>query len=133
MKVLGIGIDLSMTEAFRKILVKRTHYLRQFCTQNEILAIESSVSPVEHAHCIFAAKEAVGKAFGTGLVEELWFDDIEISHRNSERLLVSISTDALAWARRRFEVSEIRIKASCCQTADFVSVICILQGDKQSR
>lgn len=132
MRVLGIGIDLSVTRDFGRAFADRQKFLSQFCTEDELRAIRASRSPVDHANCIFAAKEAVGKAFGTGLIEEFWFDDIEISLRGGEGPLVAISTDALVWARRRFDVTEIRIDTSCCQTTDFASVMCILLGDEQS-
>ena len=131
-RILGIGIDLSATQGFRSTFEARQRFLHQFCTERELRSIENSASPLDHANCIFAAKEAIGKAFGTGLVEELWFDAIEISLRTSKRPLVSISIEALKWARRRFSVAEIHIEVSCCRSADFVSAVCILSEGRKA-
>ena len=82
MRILGVGMDVSMIGPFEETCRNRRNYLDQFCTDDELKFVYSSPTPLLYANKIFSIKEAVGKSVGTGLVDGFWFDDIQIQIPN---------------------------------------------------
>jgi len=84
MTIFGIGIDVvevgrirSSMEEFGEAFAKRifTPAEREYC--------ESQKRPALHYAARFAAKEAVAKAFGTGIGKDLGWLDMEVVRRDS--------------------------------------------------
>jgi holo-[acyl-carrier protein] synthase len=84
MTIFGIGIDVvevgrirSSMEEFGEAFAKRifTPAEREYC--------ESQKRPALHYAARFAAKEAVAKAFGTGIGKDLGWLDMEVIRRES--------------------------------------------------
>jgi len=82
--ILGTGIDLvevariaASWERFGKSFVQRV------LVPEEITYCLAHKNPAPYLAARFAAKEAVAKAFGTGIGAELGWLDIEIRHRDT--------------------------------------------------
>lgn len=81
----GIGIDIIELSRIQTILIRQKKFVDRVLTPKEQqkFAELSDVRKVEFLAGRFAAKEAFSKANGTGIGEELSFQDIEIDNDNS--------------------------------------------------
>ena len=129
MRILGVGIDLSMIDSFAEICRKREKYIDQFCTGDELKFVRESPTPFLDANKIFSIKEAVGKAFGTGLVDEIWFDDIQIRLATRAPPAVELSQQALSLATARLSTSQFNLAVDVRSTNEFVNSVCIIRGE----
>lgn len=79
--VLGVGLDLVDVPRFAGTLERQGDaFLRRVFTAAEREYCEAKRFPVPHFAARFAAKEAVSKAFGTGIGAEIGWLDIEVFH-----------------------------------------------------
>jgi len=100
--ILGTGIDLvevariaASWERFGKSFVQRV------LVPEEITYCLAHKNPAPYLAARFAAKEAVAKAFGTGIGAELGWLDIEIRHRDTgEPFVVLHGKDQELFGRR---------------------------------
>lgn len=77
MNILGIGIDIVEIERIENILKNKKRFLNKIFTNEEIKYFESKNFRAETIAGNFSAKEAISKAFGTG-IKNFNFDDIEV-------------------------------------------------------
>lgn len=77
MNILGIGIDIVEIERIENILKNKKRFLNKIFTDKEIKYFESKNFRSETIAGNFSAKEAISKAFGTG-IKNFNFDDIEV-------------------------------------------------------
>lgn len=77
MNILGIGIDIVEIERIENILKNKKRFLNKIFTDEEIKYFESKNFRPETIAGNFSAKEAISKAFGTG-IKNFNFDDIEV-------------------------------------------------------
>ncbi|WGX76409.1 holo-ACP synthase [Paraclostridium bifermentans] len=77
MNILGIGIDIVEIERIENILKNKKRFLNKIFTNEEIKYFESKSFRAETIAGNFSAKEAISKAFGTG-IKNFNFDDIEV-------------------------------------------------------
>ncbi|MCR1877055.1 holo-ACP synthase [Paraclostridium bifermentans] len=77
MNILGIGIDIVEIERIENILKNKKRFLNKIFTDEEIKYFESKHFRSETIAGNFSAKEAISKAFGTG-IKNFNFDDIEV-------------------------------------------------------
>ena len=81
MSVLGIGVDLVENARIRHSLERfGERFLHRVFTPGEIEYCQSMKFPERHLAARFAAKEAVSKAFGTGIGKTMGWKDIDV-HR----------------------------------------------------
>lgn len=82
--ILGMGMDLvevaRIEESFDRF---GERFLERILRPGEIAYCLSMARPGPHLAARFAAKEAVSKAFGTGIGTKLGWHDIEICRRES--------------------------------------------------
>jgi holo-[acyl-carrier protein] synthase len=74
-----IGIDVIEIERIAKAM-KTPGFTERIFTPAEIIYIQSKGNAPQTAAGLFAAKEAVSKALGTGFTAALSHKDIEITH-----------------------------------------------------
>lgn len=74
-----IGIDIVEIGRMRDAC-RSEAFMRKVYTYNEIMYIKGMNMNSNTAAGIFAAKEAISKALGTGISEGVQWHDIEISH-----------------------------------------------------
>lgn len=84
MSVIGIGVDLVECERIQHSLDRfGEKFLRRVFTEGEIEYSMSMKFPARHLAARFAAKEAVSKAFGTGIGKAMGWRNIDIRKKKS--------------------------------------------------
>ena len=102
MSVLGIGVDLVECPRIQHSLDRfGEKFLRRVFTDGEIEYSMSMKFPARHLAARFAAKEAVSKAFGTGIGKAMGWRHIDIRKKPSGEpfLVFSGPAQELAVAR----------------------------------
>ncbi len=92
--IIGIGTDIISLERIEYALEAfGGKFLQRILTEKErhyIIEINNKENKVAFLAKRFAAKEAVSKALGTGIGEDLSFQDIEVSNNSEGKPLVSV-------------------------------------------
>ena len=95
--VLGIGCDLCEVERLRGVYQRQGDRFLDFTyTDGERAYCLKMRDPVPFLAARFAAKEAVAKAFGTGIGEELGWKSIEVVHGERGEPLVRLDAKGQA-------------------------------------
>lgn len=84
MKILGIGVDIVETKRIESSLERfGDRFLHRVFLGGEIEYCQSMKFPARHFAARFAAKEALSKAFGTGIGRQIGWRDIEVCRKES--------------------------------------------------
>ena len=84
MSVLGIGVDLVENARIQHSLDRfGERFLHRVFTPGEIEYSQSMKFPARHLAARFAAKEAVSKAFGTGIGKAMGWKEIDVHRKPS--------------------------------------------------
>lgn len=75
----AVGTDILEIERIKNIMLRHPNFIRRFYTASEREYILGKNFPYSTAAAIFAAKEAVSKALGTGFIG-ITFVDVEVLH-----------------------------------------------------
>lgn len=76
----GIGVDLCAVSRMERALERPGFLTRVFTPQERAYLDEKGRGRAQSAAAMFAAKEAVAKALGTGMSGGVCFDRIEVTH-----------------------------------------------------
>ena len=112
MKILGTGIDI--VESARIAESIRRHgerFLARVFTDGERQYCSSMKKPEVFFAARFAAKEAVSKAFGTGISAQLCWLDIEVRRKASGEPFIVLHGEGVATAHR-LGIDEVRLSLS---------------------
>src|SRR5881275_2007712 len=102
MSVLGIGVDLVECARIQHSLDRfGQKFLQRVFTQGEIGYSMSMKFPARHLAARFAAKEAVSKAFGTGIGKSMGWRDIDVRKKPSGEPFLVFSGPAKELGRQR--------------------------------
>ena len=102
MSVLGISVDMVQVERIQHSLDRfGERFMKRVFTEGEIAYCISMKFPARHFAARFAAKEAVSKAFGTGIGKAMGWRDIDVHKKESGEpfLVLHGGAEALAKAR----------------------------------
>ncbi len=101
--VLGIGVDLIETARMQESVEKwGDRFAAKIFTERERAYCGAKPEPWRHYAGRFAVKEAVSKAFGTGIGEHIGWLDIEVLRDESSGApWVQLSERAQGWADSR--------------------------------
>ena len=102
MSVIGIGVDLVECSRIEHSIERfGEKFLHRVFTEGEIAYSMSMKFPARHLAARFAAKEAVSKAFGTGIGKSMGWRDIDVRKKPSGEpyLVFAGRADALAKER----------------------------------
>ena len=80
--IAGVGVDLTEVERLRGLLERRPAAAERLFTPAELAYCRGFSDPVPRLAARFAAKEAVGKALGTGVIV---FLEIEVEGGGRQR------------------------------------------------
>ena len=95
MSVLGLGIDLVECARIQHSLDRfGDRFLHRVFTEGEIEYSTSMKFPARHLAARFAAKEAVSKAFGTGIGKAMGWRDIDVRKEPSGEPYLVLTGDA---------------------------------------
>jgi len=102
MSVLGVGIDLVETARIEHSLERfGEKFIHRIFTEGEIAYCNSMTFPARHFAARFAAKEAVSKAFGTGIGRAMGWRDIDVHKKESGEPFVVLTGNAKELAETR--------------------------------
>jgi holo-[acyl-carrier protein] synthase len=102
MSVLGIGVDIVETTRIEHSLARfGERFLYRVFTAGEIEYCQSMKYPARHFAARFAAKEAVSKAFGTGIGKSMRWKDIDVHREGSGQPFVVLDGGAKVLAAER--------------------------------
>jgi holo-[acyl-carrier protein] synthase len=102
MSVIGIGVDLVECDRIQRSLDRfGEKFLRRVFTVGEIEYSMSMKFPARHLAARFAAKEAVSKAFGTGIGKAMGWRNIDIRKKKSGEPFLVFSGPAQELATKR--------------------------------
>ena len=102
MSVLGVGVDIVETARIDRSLERfGERFLHRVFTAGEIAYCQSMKYPARHFAARFAAKEAVSKAFGTGIGKAMGWRDIDVHRQESGQPFVVLEGGAKALAAER--------------------------------
>src|SRR3954463_9502387 len=95
MSVIGIGVDLVECERIQHSIDRfGDRFLHRVFTDGEIEYSTSMKFPARHLAARFAAKEAVSKAFGTGIGKAMGWRDIDVRKKPSGEPYLVLLGDA---------------------------------------
>lgn len=81
--IIGHGIDLVDLNRFRSFSDFRLQRLaKRICTELELIEYDNSKLKFQYLAKIWSCKEAVSKAFGTGIRDDVTWKNIQISTNN---------------------------------------------------
>lgn len=102
MSVIGIGVDFVEVERIEHSLARFSdRFLHRVFTDGEIEYSMSMKFPARHLAARFAAKEAVSKAFGTGIGKAMGWRDIDVRKKESGEPYLVLSSGAQELAKER--------------------------------
>ena len=108
MSVIGIGVDLVQCDRIERSLDRfGEKFLRRVFTEGEIGYSMSMKFPARHLAARFAGKEAVAKAFGTGIGKAMGWRNIDIRKKKSGEPFLVFSGPAQELATKRGVVSAL--------------------------
>ncbi|MEK7950269.1 holo-ACP synthase [Luteolibacter sp. Y139] len=109
MKLFGIGIDVVEVERIESSMAEfGERFATKIFTAAERAYCDSQRRPAIHYAARFAAKEAVAKAFGTGIGKELGWLDMEIVRKDSGEPGLVLSGMGKAYAEGK-GIAEVKI------------------------
>ncbi len=115
MNIFGIGIDVVEVERIGSSMAEfGERFAQKVFTESERKYCDSQKHPQIHYAARFAAKEAVAKAFGTGIGKDLAWLDMEIRRRDSGEPEVFLSGDGAKFAENN-HIKEIKISLTHAQ------------------
>lgn len=122
-RVLGVGIDLVEVSRLKEAAERQgERFLNRIFTEEEQRYCNGKANAAQFYAARFAAKEAVAKAFGTGIGAELGWLDIEVRHNAAGRPEVHLLGKGTELARTR-GVREVLISLTHTHSAAAASVI----------
>src|ERR1700757_491066 len=102
MSMIGIGVDLIECARIQHALDRfGDRFLHRVFTESEIEYSMSMKFPARHLAARFAAKEAVSKAFGTGIGKSMGWRDIDVHKKPSGEPFLVFSGGAEELAKER--------------------------------
>jgi holo-[acyl-carrier protein] synthase len=101
MRIVGIGVDIVETARIEASIARHgDHFLRRVFTDTERQYCERMKSPAPNYAARFAAKEAVSKAFGTGISAGVGWLEIEVRRKASGEPFIVLHGGAAEMAQR---------------------------------
>jgi holo-[acyl-carrier protein] synthase len=126
MNLIGIGMDIVETKRIADSLERfGERFLHRVFLEGEVAYAQSMKFPHLHLAARFAAKEAISKAFGTGIGHEMGWRDLEIIREPNGQPRVQLHGKAAGYAQAR-GVQVIHVSLS--HTADYGAASAAILG-----
>src|SRR5262245_36390815 len=126
MSVIGIGVDvIECSRIHRSIERFGDRFLHRVFTDGEIEYSMSMKFPERHLAARFAGKEAVAKAFGTGIGKAMGWRNIDIRKKESGEPFLVFSGPAEAFAAERGVASAL---ITLSHTENYAVACAVLEG-----
>ncbi len=126
MSVIGIGVDLVECARIQHSLDRfGDRFLKRVFTEGEVEYSTSMKFPARHLAARFAAKEAVSKAFGTGIGKAMGWRDIDVRKKPSGEPYLVLSGHAEELAKSRGVTSAL---ITLSHTDNHAMAMIVLEG-----
>ena len=123
--IVGIGVDMCAISRMERAIEKEHFCSRVFTPQERAYFDAKKKGRAQSAAAMYAAKEAVAKAFGTGIAEGVFFDQIEVVHLESGAPQICLHGES----KRRLEaMGGTRTHLSLSHEGDMAIAFVILEG-----
>jgi len=126
MTILGLGMDIVETKRIAESVERfGDRFLNRIFLEGEIAYSRSMKFPHLHLAARFAAKEAISKAFGTGIGADMGWRDLEIVREPGGAPQVRLHGRAEALAKSRSITS---VFVSLSHTAEYGAASAVIVG-----
>ena len=124
--ILGVGIDIIEVERIRASHEKfGERFLKRILRPEEIAYCFSHAQPAPFLAARFSAKEAISKAFGTGIGAQLGWQDMEVRRKESGQPYVILHDSGQSLFAER---GARALHLSLSHTNYYASAIAVLEG-----
>jgi holo-[acyl-carrier protein] synthase len=131
MSIIGTGVDLVENARIEHSLERfGERFLRRVFTAGEIEYSQSMKYPARHLAARFAAKEAVSKAFGTGIGKSMGWKDIDVRRKESGEPYVILEGGAKKLAEER---GVAKVSISLSHTEHHAMAVIVVEGCSRDR
>jgi holo-[acyl-carrier protein] synthase len=120
-----IGIDCVEIPDFSEKILTKKRILDRVFTENERSYCENKMKPAQHYAVIFAAKEAIIKAFSNYGID-ISFNKIEILHKENGAPFVELSDD-------NDKLKDFEVKISLSHSNNIAVAFTIVQKDSDAK
>jgi holo-[acyl-carrier protein] synthase len=125
--ILGVGIDIIEVARIQASYEKfGERFLNRILHPNEISYCLSHKAPAPFLAARFAAKEAISKAFGTGIGAQLGWQDMEVAKRESGEPYVVLHGGGEKLLRER---NGRIVLISLSHTQEHATAVAVLDGN----
>ena len=122
--IIGLGTDIVEVKRIKAAIAKNENFVTRIYTPAEIAYCRQKSRPEISFAARFAAKEAISKAFGTGIGKISWLD-MEITNAQSGQPLVHLSGNCAMISQEK-QVKAIHLTLS--HTDEYAVATAILEG-----
>ena len=124
-EIIGIGTDMCAVSRMEKA-IERTHFYERVFFENERAYLESKENArAQSAAAMFAAKEAVSKALGTGFIRGIMPWTIEVTHDEHGKPGVALH----GAAKEKMEsIGGKRVHLSLTHEGDMAMAFAVIEG-----
>jgi holo-[acyl-carrier protein] synthase len=124
--ILGVGTDIIEVDRIRSACERFPgRFLERLLRPPEIAYCLAFKSPAPHVAARFAAKEAISKAFGTGIGEHLGWLDMEVQRQPSGQPFVVLHDRGVQLLERR---GGRCVHLSLSHTQHYATAVAVLEG-----
>lgn len=124
-EIIGIGTDLCAISRMERAIEREHFYTRVFLEGERAYLDRKEKARPQSAAAMFAAKEAVAKALGTGFAGGVMPWAIEVTHAESGAPGVRLHGDAL---KRLEEIGGARVLLSLTHEGDMAMAFAVIEG-----
>lgn len=125
--ILGTGIDIIEVARIRDSFAKfGERFVNRILLPDEIAYCLGHKDPAPFLAVRFAAKEAISKAFGTGIGAQLGWQDMEIRRRESGEPFVILHGKGMKLLETR---NGKHVLVSLSHTVNYATAVAILEGN----
>ena len=124
--IIGIGIDIIEVERIRASHEKfGERFLKRILRPEEIAYCFSHAQPAPFLAARFAAKEAISKAFGTGISAQLGWQDMEVRRKESGQPYVVLHDEGQLLFKK---LNATALQLSLSHTNFYASAVAVLEN-----
>jgi holo-[acyl-carrier protein] synthase len=124
--ILGIGTDIIEVGRIRESYERfGDRFLQRVLRPAEVAYCLSHKLPAPHLAVRFAAKEAISKAFGTGIGRHLGWQDMEILRKESGEPYVVLHDSGVRLLQER---GAAKVHISLSHTQTYATAVALLEG-----
>ncbi len=124
MSIAGVGVDIAAVSRFERILERHgERFIARICRPGEMRHQQPN-RRAQHLGGLFAAKEAVLKALGTGWDRGVGFLQVEVTREAGGRPTIQLHGAA---ARRAHDLGASRVHVSITHDRGIAAAIAVLE------